>query len=221
MATISEKKLKKLVDKKLFEWLAPLGFVMTENGGCERWQNGVYTYIACIVDRLGGVNRIKPFGQMGFLQIQKIYSHFMSDDPAESNKIAVDLQANYANFMRDWTAYIPCQNEEDVDTMQVKLKAFIFDKLYPTLTRYATPEQVLALYLKYDETKKPNFDLPVFHGHSSALGALIIARLHAPQYYEKLKKRYQPVIAELMFPDEIQRCANLIAYLDQKELTPI
>lgn len=147
----------------------------------------------------------------------------MSDDPAESNKIAVEFQADYGNYAKDWKAFIPCQNDEDVEKMLITLKTFIFDKLYPTLTRYATPEQVLDLYIKHDETNKANFDLPVFQGFSSALGALIIARLHAPQHYEKLKKRYQPVLDEVMYPpDNISEgITKLIAYLDQKELTPI
>lgn len=221
MTVIPLKKLEKIVGKACFEWLKPLNFVLEDNGGCGRWDNDIYTYVGCVVDRVGGINRIKPFGQMGFMHIKKIYSHFMTDDPAESNKIAVQLQAAYGNFMRDWNTYILCQHEEEVEAMLVKLKAFIFDKLYPTLMRYTEPKLLLDLYIKHDETNKANFDLPVFKGYSSALSALIIARLHAPEHYETLKKRYQPIFDRLLVPEYKERSANLIAYLDQKELTPL
>lgn len=221
MTVIPLKKLEKIVTKALLEWLAPLGFSARDSGSCERWQSDIYTYIGCVVNRVGGINRIDPFGQMGFAHTQKIYSHFMSDDPAESNKIAVDLQAAYGNFMRDWNTYILCQHEEEVEAMLVKLKTFIFDKLYPTLMRYTEPKLLLDLYIKHDETNKANFDLPIFKGYSSALTALIIARLHSPEHYETLKKRYQPIFDRLLVPEYKERSAKLIAYLDQTELTPL
>lgn len=221
MTVIPVKKLEKIVGKACLEWLKPLGFVLEENGGCGRWENDIYTYIGCVVVRVGGVNRIEPFGQMGFKDNQAIYQNFMLDKTLPIPDISVNLQAAYGNFMRDWNAYILCQHEEEVEATLVKLKAFIFDKLYPTLMRYTEPKLLLDLYIKHDETNKANFDLPVFKGYSSALTALIIARLHAPEHYETLKKRYEPIFERLLVPEYKERSANLIAYLDQNELTPL
>lgn len=217
MTALTVKKLEKVVQKALIEWLSPLGFTLESNGGCGRWQGDIYTYIGCVVNRVGGLNRIRPFGQMGFLHRKKIFSAFMSDNQEESNKIAVDLQADYAHFMRSWNADMRCQNEEEVDEFLSALHSFVFDRLYPTLTAFADPIQVLDLYIKYDETNRTSFDLPGWSGHSSALTAMILARLHAPHEYPALKKRYQPIFDQLL-PEYKGRAEKLIAYLDQEKL---
>lgn len=221
MKEMPVKKLERVVQKSLIEWLSPIGFTLEDNGGCGRRQGDMYTYIACIVTRIGGANRVMPFGQMGFLHRKRIYSAFMSDDPDESNKIAVDLQVKYAHFTRDWNADMRCQYEEELDDFLESLRAFIMDKLYPTLMAYVEPRKLLELYLKKDETDPKGFDLPNGFDYSSALTALILARLHGPEHYAELKQRYKPVFAELTQPQNIERVGKLIAYLDQPELTPI
>lgn len=220
MTVIPAKKLEKQVQKSLQQWLEPLGFKLESNGGCGRWHGDVYTYIACVVNRIGGINRVSPFGQMGFSHTQKIYSAFMSNSPEESNKTAVDLQVPYAYFARSWSADMRCQHEEELEEFLATLRNFTLERLYPTLTAYADPKRVLDLYLKRDETDKMCMDLPKWSGYSSALTALILARLHAPEKYGELKTRYMPSI-EPLIPEYKERAMKLITYLDQKELSPL
>ena len=164
MTVLPVKKLHKIVNKSMLEWFTPLGFVGASSGGVERWQRDRYDYLGCVVNRIGGMNRISPFGQMGFGHIQRLFSHFMSDDPTESNKIAVDVQLQYVNFTKDWTADMRCQHEEELEAFLPKLRNFVMDQLYPVLMSYATPEQVLALYLKKNEKSRTDFEPPVWQG---------------------------------------------------------
>lgn len=230
MTVIPLKKLNKIVDQSLVEWLSALGFVLDKGvlGGSSvyRWQGDIYNNICCQVMRIGGINRIVPFGQMGFLHTQKIYTHFMADSPEDAeefNQRAVDFQVGYQHYMKDWNAYIACQHEEELDAALATLKAFIFDYLYPMLTAYTTPEKLLPLYQKIDEDNPVSFNIPVFHGFSSALGVLILARLHNSALYAEFKKRYQPILYDPAEPPSKldERADRLIAYLDQKELTPL
>lgn len=230
MTVIPLKKLNKIIDASLAEWLSLEGFVLEKGvlGGSSviRWQGDMFTDIGCQVIRIGGENRIVPSGMMGFLHTQKIYTHFMADSPedaAELNKRAVDFQVGYQQIKQDWHAYIPCQHEEEVENALATLKAFIFDDLYPMLTVYTSPEELLPLYQALDENNPTSFNIPVFHGFSSALGVLIIARLHQPDLYPTFKKRYQTIIYPPDEPaDELtERADRLIAYLDQEELTPL
>jgi hypothetical protein len=230
MTVITLKKLQKIVSHSLVEWLSAEGFAGEDGvlgGGCVlRWQGDIYTNIGCEVIRIGGVNRIVPFGQMGFLHAQKIYTHFMADSPEdaeERNQRAVDFQVGYPHYMKDWNAYIACQHEEEVEAALATLKAFIFDYLYPMLTAYTTPEKLLPLYQKIDENNPICFNIPVWHGYSSALGVLILARLHKPALYAEFKKRYQPILYDPLEPPSKldERADRLIAYLDQNELTPL
>ena len=221
MTVLPIKKLCKVVDHSMLEWFAPLGFVRLSGGGVERWKDDRYDYLGCVVNRIGGENRISPFGQMGWRHHQEIYAHFMSDDPVESNKIAVDVQLRYANFVRDWAIGMHCQHEEELQTFLSQLRSFVMDQLYATLTSYATPEQVLALYLKKNEKSRTNFDPPVWSGYSaaSALTGLILARLHGPQHYETLKRRYAGEFAALD-AETLARTDRLIHYLEQPNPLP-
>lgn len=230
MTVIPLKKLNKIVDVSLAEWLSPEGFVLERGvlGGSSlfRWQGDIFTDIGCQVIRIGGENRIVPSGMMGFLHIKKIYTHFMADSPedaVELNKRAVEFKVGYQQIKQDWHAYIPCQHEEEVENALATLKAFIFDDLYPMLTSLTSPEELLPLYQVLDESNPTRFNIPVFDGFSSALGVLIIARLHQPDLYPTFKKRYQTIIYPPDEPaDELtERAGRLIAYLDQKELTPL
>jgi len=220
MTVLPFKKLEKIVDKAMLEWFAPLGFVRASSGGVERWQGDRYDYLGCVVNRIGGLNRVSPFGQMGWLHRKGIFSHFMSDDPAESNKIAVDVQLRYAHFMKDWTADMRCQHEEELEAFLPQLRNFVMGQLYPALMSYATPEQVLALYLKKNEKDRRSFDPPSWSGYSSALTGLILARLHGAEHYEALKRRYAGEFADLD-PDTLARANRLIAYLDQPGPLPL
>lgn len=191
-----------------------------------RWQGDIFTDIGCQVIRIGGENRIVPSGMMGFLHIKKIYTHFMADSPedaAELNQRAVEFQARYPHYKKDWNAYIPCQHEEEVEAALATLKAFIFDYLYPMLTAYTSPEELLPLYEALDDKDPTSFNIPVFDGFSSALGVLIIARLHQPDVYPAFKKRYQSIIYDPQEPPDklTERADRLIAYLDQEELAPL
>ncbi len=220
MTAIPTKKLEKVIDKKLLEWLEPLGFYAEDGGGCARWENDVYVYIGCIVTRIGGVNCIRPFGQMGFKVTQRIFQAFMHDRNLHSPKMAVDLQADFAHFARNWTEDMHCQDEEDLNSFLGELRSFVLNKLYPTLTIYVEPRQVLDLYLEYDETDRRCLELPGWHGYSSALKALILARLYRVEVYASLRKRYQPIF-EPLIPEYKEQVSKLIAYLDQKELSPL
>lgn len=221
MTVLPFKKLHRIVDQAMQEWFTPLGFVRASSGGVERWQGDRYDYLGCVVNRIGGENRVSPFGQMGWRHRKGIYSYFMSDDPVESNRIAVDVQLQYANFTNDWTADMRCQHEEELETFLPQLRSFVMDRLYPALMSYATPEQVLALYLKKNHSSPTDFDPPVWQGYNaaSALTGLILARLHGPGHYETLKRRYAGEFADLDV-DTLARANRLIAYLDQPDPLP-
>jgi hypothetical protein len=220
MTAMTAKKLEKSIEKALLEWLLPLGFYAEDGGGCARWKDDVYVYIGCVVTRIGGVNRVKPVGQMGFKSSQRIYQAFMHDKSLPSPNRSVDLQADYAHFARSWSEDMRCQSVEDLDVFLDGLRVFVLEKLYPTLNSYTEPSQVVELYLKYDETNRACLDLPGWHGYSSALKALILARLYRAGVYESLRKRYQPVFEQLM-PEYKERVIKLITYLDQRELPHI
>ena len=221
MTVLPVKKLHKIVDQSMLEWFAPMGFVRASSGGVERWQGDRYDYLGCVVNRIGGENRVSPFGQMGWRHRKDIYSHFMSDDPVESNKIAVDVQLQYANFVKDWATDMRCQHEEELQSFLPQLQSFVMDRLYKTLTSYTTPEQVLALYLKKNHKSRTDFDPPVWSGYNaaSALTGLILARLYGQEHYETLKRRYAGEFSDLD-EDMLKRANNLIAYLDQPDPLP-
>jgi hypothetical protein len=143
----------------------------------------------------------------------------MSDDPQESNKIAVDVSLKYAHFMQDWTARMRCQHFEDLDDFLAQLRSFIMERLFPTLMSYDTPEKVLTLYLKKNEKDRTSFDPPSWSGISSALTALILARLHVPEHYTRLKKRYVHEF-EGLDSDKLERSNRLIQYLDKSDPLP-
>lgn len=220
MTVIAVRKLDKAICQAMLVWPAPHGFVAAAGGGVERWTGDRYDFLGCIVNRIGGRNCISPFGQMGFRDRKKIYSYFMSDDPDESNKIAVDVQLKYAHFVKDWNMDMHCQHTEDLDAFLVQLRSFVMEKLYPALASYETPEQVLALYLKKNEKDRKSFDPPSWFGYSSALTGLILARLHAPEHYVALKQRYSDHFDGLD-ADTLARTKKLIAYLDLPQLAPL
>lgn len=220
MTVLSVRKLDKAICQAMLDWLAPHGFVAAAGGGVERWQGDRYDFLGCVVNRIGGKNCISPFGQMGFGYIQNIYSHFMSDNPGESNKIAVDVQLRYAHFVKDWNKDMHCQHPEEVDAFLVQLRSFVMEDLYSTLASYKTPEQVLGLYLKKNEKDRKSFDPPSWFGYSSALTGLILARLHRPEQYGALKQRYS-VQFDGLDDDTSTRAKKLVAYLDQPQLAPL
>jgi hypothetical protein len=220
MTVISVRKLERAIFQAMLDWLAPHGFVAAAGGGVERWQGDRYDFLGCVVSRIGGKNCISPFGQMGFGHIQNLYSHFMSDDPDESNKIAVDVQLRYAHFVKDWNNDMHCQHTEEVGAFLIQLRSFVMEELYPTLESYKTPEHVLGLYLKKNERDRKSFDPPSWFGCSSALTGLIVARLHVPDQYAALKQRYRDQFDGLD-DDTLSRAKKLIAYLDQPQLAPL
>jgi hypothetical protein len=219
MTVITVKNLDKAISDAMLEWLSPQGFVAAEGGGVERWRGDRYDFIGAIVNRIGGENRISPFGQMGFRERKKIYSHFMSDDPSESNKIAVDVQLQYAHFTRSWTAHIKCQEVEHLGEVLAQLRGFVLDRLYPALMSYETPEKVLDTYLRTNEKDRVSFEPPSWFGYSSALTGLILARLFGPEHYATLKQRYSGEFKDLN-EDKLARANRLISYLDHQDPLP-
>lgn len=219
MMVLPVRSLEKQVNQALLGWFSSAGFTPSDSGGVERWREDRYDYIGCVVNRIGGENRVVPFGQMGWLHHQRIYSHFMSEDPGESNKIAVDVQLKYAHFVKDWTAGMRCQQEREVEGFLSRLRAFVMDELYPCLMSFSTPSQVLDLYLKKDEKDPTSFEPPSWFGASSALIGLILARLHEPEQYQPLKERYRAEFDGLD-GDRLSRANRLIKYLDQPDPLP-
>ncbi len=220
MPAITAKRLEQAIAKEMAVWLAPIGFARDDSGGFSRWQGDVYTYIACVVTRYGGKNRVGPFGQIGFRHTRKIYTAFMSSDPDAANDIAVDLQVNYAYFVRNWTEDMECQTTEELPGFVSSLRDFILNNLYPTLLSVSEPRKVLDLYVKYDETNRTCLDLPGWSGYSSALTALVLARVHEPSLYPSLKKRYAPIFRQLL-PEIRARADRLIEYLDGGQLATL
>lgn len=219
MTVIAVRKLDKSISKALLEWLSPHGFMAAEGGGVERWQGNRYDFIGAVVNRIGGENRISPFGQMGFADRKKIHSHFMSDNLQESSKIAVDVQLKYAHFVKSWTVDMLCQEIEQLDAFLAELRFFVLERLYPALLVYDTPEKVLSAYLKKNEKDRRSFDPPSWFGFSSALTGLILARLHSPEHYPGLKQRYAGEFDGLD-EEKLSRAKRLIAYLDQPGVLP-
>jgi hypothetical protein len=219
MAFISPKKLDRVIDKAMLELMTPFGFVAANSGGIERWQDDRYDYMGCVVNQIGGTTRVSPFGQMGFGRIQKIYSHFMSDDPAASNDIAVDVQHKYAHFVKDWTADMRCQQVEHLDVFLKDLLGFVSGQLYPALMAYSSPDKVLDAYLHKNESDRRSFDPPSWFGASSALTGLILARLHGPIHYSSLKQRYSVQFADLG-QEKLERVSRLLGYLELSDPLP-
>jgi hypothetical protein len=220
MTFISTKKLEKAIDRALLEWLSPLGFHPAEGGGVERRQDARYDFIGSVVCKIGGENRISPFGQMGFLDRKKIYSHFMSEDRHEPEKFAIDATLKYAHFMKDWTAEMRCQQVEDLEDFLNQLQIFVMERLLPTLMSYDTPRKVVALYINKNEKDRTSFAPPSWHGYSSALTALILARLYEPNHYQSLKQRYRGEF-EGLDEDKAKRVQQLIQYLDLSDPLPV
>jgi hypothetical protein len=219
MTFISPKKLDRAIDKAMLELMAPLGFVAASSGGIERWQGDRYDYMGCVVNKIGGTTRVSPFGQMGFGHIKRLYSHFMSDDPAASDQIAVDVQLKYAHFVKDWVAHMSCEQVEHLDCFLKELMDFVTGQLYPALMAYSSPEEVLAAYVRKNESDRRSFDPPTWFGVSSALTGLILARLHDPAHYASLKQRYSAQFLDLGH-ERLERANRLLAYLDLPDPLP-
>ncbi|MEF3067108.1 hypothetical protein [Pandoraea apista] len=219
MTVIAVRKLEKYISQALLEWLAPFGFIAADGGGVERWHRVRYDFIGAVVNRVGGQNRISPFGQMGFSKTQAIYAHFMSDNPHESKKIAVDVQLKYAHFVKSWTEDMLCEEMDQLDEFLGALRCFVLDRLYPALLAFDSPEKVLAAYLKKNEKDRRSFDPPTWFGCSSALTCMILARLYSPDHYASLKLRYAGEF-EGVDEDKLSRAKRLIAYLDQPGTLP-
>jgi hypothetical protein len=72
-------------------------------------------YIGTVVARIGGVNRVEPFAQLGYRETKKIYAEHMSDNAVEVNKIAVDLQVSYCYLSGGkWGDRLHCQEESEL-----------------------------------------------------------------------------------------------------------
>ena len=203
----------------MLELMAPHGFAKASSGGIERWRGDRYDYMGCVVNQIGGATKVSPFGQMGFGHRRRIYSHFMSDVPDESNAVAVDVQLRYAHFAKDWTAGMRCQQIEHLDAFLQQLLSFVSNQLYPALMAYSSPEKVLDAYLKKNEKDSKSFDPPSWFGASSALTCLILARLHGPTHYPSLKQRYSVQFSDLD-QETFERASRLIAYLDLPDPLP-
>ena len=210
--------LKKKVGDKLQSWFGPMGFEF-ENGvdGVElfRWKDNVYTSIACIINRIGGHNRIIPLGQLGFRDTNEIYQRFMLDPDLPIPNRSVDLTIKYSNLENDWNAKITCNEEKELDDMYSKLQDAILEKLFPALTEYSDPNKLVKLYVEKNETDSSDLNLPAWHGYSSAVTGLILSKLYAPKYYETLKKRYEALFEKELSQEETRAKVDaLISHLE-------
>jgi hypothetical protein len=220
--TMTPARLGHAITKTLVDTLQEKGFAPTDaagidGGSVERWDQGVYMYIGVVVNRIDGVNRITPFAQLGFRDVKKIYAEYMSDNPVEANKRAIDLQVDYCYFSGGkWGDHLRCQEESELAGLLDRISRLASDRILPFLEQNADPRKVLDLYLRYDEKNIHSCDPPGWTGHSSALNALILARLYRPEHYPALKKRYGPIFAPLI-PDIKKRAMRLISHLDGSE----
>jgi len=207
-------KLERAITRALAATLQGKGFARADAGGVERWQRGVYMFIGAVVTRIGGVNRVEPFAQLGFEEAQKIYAEYMDDDPVAAIKRAVNLQVSYCYFSGGkWGDHLRCQEEAELPAVLGEISRLASEKFLPFLEQNAEPKKVLELYLPYDENDVHSCDPPGWHGHSSALGALILARLYGPEHYAALKKRYAPIFRPLI-PEIKERAMRLVSFLD-------
>ncbi|TVO52660.1 hypothetical protein [Denitromonas halophila] len=219
MTFISTRKLEKAIDRALQDWLSPYGFRPANGGGVERWQDNRYDFIGSLVCKIGGENRITPFGQMGFREHENIYSHFIHPDRQESEKLAIDATFKYAHFVKDWTAAMRCQQVEELEGFLGNLRGFVMERLFPTLMSYDTPHKILALYIRTNEKDPTSFAPPTWHGYSSALTALILARLYESSHYKSLKHRYSGEF-EGLDEEKMKRVQRLLEYLDLPDPLP-
>jgi hypothetical protein len=213
---LTPEELEGAITKRLTATLHEKGFAPADGGGVERWQQGVYIFIGAVVTCIAGVNRVEPFAQLGFRETQKIYNEYMWGELQEP-RIAVDLQVSYCYFSGGkWGDHLRCQEENEVAGLLDRIGRLAAEKILPYLEQNADPRKVLDLYLRYDEKNVHSCDPPGWKGHSSALGALILARLYGPEHYAALKKRYAPVFAPLI-PDLKAKAMRLISYLERSE----
>lgn len=219
MTALSSSKLNSITNRALLEWLSPMRFVSDEGQGVSKWSDETYFYVGCAIARYGEMNRVDPFGQVGFSQVSQIFQFFMLDKPPNPLKRAVSMTVDYSNFVKNRTDKLRCDRLEDLAQYLADLEHFVTDQLLPLLEFYSDPVQMVDLYRKRDETKPKSCELPVWYGFDSAMTALILARLYAPQYYEELKDRYAPIFAPLGdYPERKQRVSRLFFYLDAESL---
>ncbi|WP_029922628.1 hypothetical protein [Nevskia soli] len=216
MTTVSASKLEKLVDKTILDSLAPFGFVKDETGGsfCDR--GDVYLYVGGLTRRLGGKNRIEPFGQVGFASANRIKFAFM--EPGKPiRKATGTFQVHYRHFAGERDAYIGCETEEELPHALERVRDLTLHRLLPCLEKHTDPKQVLQAYIAHDEHQKNSLGLLGAHDYNTALSGLILARLYGREHYEPLKRRYQHFIEPLM-PELKEKALKLIAYLDSDPL---
>jgi hypothetical protein len=215
---LTRAKLERAITTALVDTLREKGFARAETGGVERWNGDIYMFVGAVVTRIGDVNRVEPFAQLGFRKPQQIYNKYMWDEPEEGIRLAVHLQVSYCFFSGGkWGDHLVCQEEGELPALLAQISRLACEKFVPFLEQSAEPRKVLELYLRFDENDLHSCAPPGWTGHSSALGALILARLYGPEHYRALKKRYAPIFKPLV-PDLKERAMRLIAYLDGDEV---
>ena len=213
MKKLAPARIEKAVDKHMLELLSPLGFVKGPDGGAFREQRDVYQYIAVVVQNIGGVNRITPFGQIGFKETNQVYNAAMYPNELPKNSTA-DIQIDYCYFTKEWRSYLPCQTDEELPGLLVQITDFLVNRMLPCLETYSDPKKVLAAYIAKDEQDIHSCDPPRWKGYGTALQGLILARLYGNgTEYASLKSRYARFIDPLM-PHLKDSADKLIAYLD-------
>jgi len=208
-------KLEQAIGRSLTDALRDQGFALEPTGGVGRWRDDIYMYVGAAVTRIGGTNRVAPFAQLGFREPQEIYNKYVWNEH-EAAKIAVDLQVEYCYFSKGkWGDHLLCQQEAELPALLQRIRELAALKILPFLEQHTDPRKVLELYLRFDENSGDPCEPPGWRGHGSALGALLLARLYAPEHYAPLKKRYAPVFKPLV-PEIKEKAMRLIAYLDQR-----
>ncbi len=173
-------------------------------------------FVGGLVQRIGGKNRITPFGQIGFAATNRIYFAFI--EPGKPlRKATGEFQVEYRHFAGERDAYIGCETEEELPQALDHVQDLILNRLLPCLEKHTDPKQVLQVYVTHDEHQKNSLGLIGAYDFSSALSGLILARLYGREHYEPLKRRYK-FFFEPLRPETKEKALKLIAYLDHDPL---
>ena len=203
----------------MLEWLSPLGFASQKGGGCFRWRNSSYFYIAHTTASYGNHCHIDPFGQIGFDEEGKIFRYFFHEKKLLSPNRPVAMAVKYANFVKKWSSSFVYDEDDDLKEFLLQLRVFVTEQLLPLLESYDDPEKIVRLYLDRDENQQKSFDLPFWYGYDSAITGLILSRLFAREHYPALRRRYERLFdAQVSDPEENRRISELCSYLDQDTL---
>ncbi|MCH2157630.1 MAG: hypothetical protein MK096_02475 [Oleiphilaceae bacterium] len=220
MPFLSVKSLSKNLDDYFVEFLSGQGLLKRQQTLYSVWKGPIYYEFFCGVIRRGGGNIIRPHGRMGFKFPGEIYRSFISQTSDKTSELlsATDLTISYAYYKRNNAARIQCDQLHDLEGAKIELSEFYSNCVSPCFKTYSDPRSLTMLYVDKNDFMTLDHSLLSWNGYITATKGLILSRLYAPEYYELLKERYEPVFSnEPLKQETLDNIARLIDYLDQEK----